>query len=386
MKIIVSVIGRFHAFDLAKQLHDSKHLFLINSTYPKSVTNKWISDKSLIKSNFIIEILKRYFLRFMPFRIRLKFNDLLNYLHAISNIKYFNNDIDFFICWSGSSLESIIEAKKRGITTILERGSSHYNYQMNILKQEFKKNKIDFKCDYYAWKRELLEYELADYISVPSKFVFNTFVSQGISKDKLILNNYGVDLTSFRQIKKNDNTFRVIFAGNFSIRKGVEYLLRAFVELDLHDSELLHIGSLPDETKELRNKFKSNKIKYIGHIPQSNLYKYYSQGSVFVMMSIEEGLAMVQPQAMACGLPLICTKNTGGEDLISADGEEGFVIPIRDVSYLKQKLLYLYNNPKKLKTMGNKARNRVQSGISWKHYGERYIKNLEYIKKRINSD
>lgn len=257
---------------------------------------------------------------------------------------------------------------------------------MNILQEEFKKNKIDFKCDYYTWKRELLEYELADYISVPSKFVFNTFVSQGVSEDKLILNNYGVDLTSFRQIKKNDNTFRVIFTGNFSIRKGVEYLLKAFVELDLPDSELLHIGSLSEETKELRDKFKSNKIKYLGHKPQSDLYKYYSQGSVFVIMSIEEGLAMVQPQAMACGLPLICTKNTGGEDLISADGEEGFVIPIRDVSCLKEKLLYLYNNPKKLKIMGNKAKNRVLSGVSWKHYGQRYIKNLQDIKKKNNSD
>ena len=51
---------------------------------------------------------------------------------------------------------------------------------------------------------------------------------------------------------------------------------------------------------------------------------------------------MVQPQAMACGLPIIHTTNTGGEDIVR-DGIDGFIVPIRDVESLKSKILYTYS-------------------------------------------
>jgi glycosyltransferase involved in cell wall biosynthesis len=98
-----------------------------------------------------------------------------------------------------------------------------------------------------------------------------------------------------------------------------------------------------------------------------------------LITSIEEGFAMVQFQAMACGLPLICTTNTGGEDLITNDGEEGFVIPIRDVDAIKEKILYLFNNPNIAKKMGQSAKIKVRDNFSWDDYGNRYVENLRKI-------
>jgi glycosyltransferase involved in cell wall biosynthesis len=97
------------------------------------------------------------------------------------------------------------------------------------------------------------------------------------------------------------------------------------------------------------------------------------------MPSLEEGFAMVQFQAMACGLPLICTTNTGGEDLITKDGEEGYVVPIRDVEALKEKILYLYENQDIAKEMGQKAKQKVENGFTWDNYGDRYYNNLKEI-------
>ena len=79
---------------------------------------------------------------------------------------------------------------------------------------------------------------------------------------------------------------------------------------------------------------------------------------------------MVQPQAMACGLPLITTTNTGGEDIVRT-GVDGFVIPIRDVEAIKEKILFLYENHDARLAMGQAARERVVSGFSWDDYGER---------------
>jgi hypothetical protein len=62
-------------------------------------------------------------------------------------------------------LEAFAEAKKnKKIITILERGSSHFSYQMNILEEEYSKFGKSFNSDYKTWQRELLEYELADNI------------------------------------------------------------------------------------------------------------------------------------------------------------------------------------------------------------------------------
>jgi len=87
---------------------------------------------------------------------------------------------------------------------------------------------------------------------------------------------------------------------------------------------------------------------------------------------------MVQLQAMACGLPVICTTNTGGEDIIR-NGKEGFIVPIRDVEALKEKILYLYSNPEKCKKMGYNAKKRVKENFTWDHYGDRIIKKYKEI-------
>jgi glycosyltransferase involved in cell wall biosynthesis len=381
MKVNISVVGRFHGFDLAKQLQDKGMLNLLNTTYPKFITKRWGIEKSKIRSNYFLEFLNRYVSKYATNFLKSKINIYVKTKQAKSNIKYLKNT-DVLIGWSGSSLEAFAEVKKNKKTiTILERGSSHYSYQMNILEEEFSKFGKSFNPDYKTWQRELLEYELADYVSIPSNFVKKSFEEYGIPSSKLLLNPYGVDLSAFKQIKKQDDVFRVVFVGGFNIRKGGAYLLQAFSELNLPNSELIHLGSINEEMSEVIKKYEASNIKYLGSKPQNELYKYYSQGSVFVMMSIEEGLSMVQLQAMACGLPLICTSNTGGEDLITENGKEGYVIPIRGVEVLKEKLLFLYENPEKTKKMGEAAKNRVAKGFSWDDYGDRYVNNLNKIQR-----
>lgn len=373
MKVNISVVGRFHAFNLAKQLQDKVFLNKLITTYPKFIVNKWHIKKNLTTSEVFLEILRRYGSK-IPFIPKSYINTFLQKSHAKNSAKYLK-ECDIFIGWSGSSLEALVEAKKQNKITILERGSSHYNYQMKILLETNK----EFVPDYSTWQRELLEYELADYISIPSSYVKRTFIENGILENKLIVNPYGVNLNEFKQIEKKDNIFRIIFAGGGTFRKGYHFLLQAFYELNLQNCELWHLGTVQKEMKPYLEKYKTEKFILKGHQPQNKLFEFYSQGSIFVMPSLEEGMAMVQFQAMACGLPLICSTNAGGEDLITKDGEEGFVIPIRDVEAIKEKILYLYNNQDIAREMGQKAKIKVSNGFSWDDYGNRYIKNLEEI-------
>lgn len=378
MKVNISVIGRFHAFDLAKELQNENILNKLITTYPKSIVSKWQIKKEFVKDEIFLELIRRYQNK-IPLIPKFYLNSFIQNKHAKNSSKYMD-DCDVFIGWSGSSLEAIIEAKKHNKITILERGSSHYNYQMKILS-EINEN---FIPDYKTWQRELLEYELADYISIPSSYVKRTFLENGISEKKLLVNPYGVNLNEFKQIEKTDTKFRIIFAGSGSFRKGYHYLLQAFYELNLKNCELWHLGKVQDEMKPYLDKYKTENFILKGHQPQNKLFEFYSQGNVFIMPSLEEGMAMVQFQAMACGLPLICSTNTGGDDLITKDGEEGFVIPIKNVEAIKEKILYLYNNQDIAKEMGKKAKKRVQLGFTWKDYGRRYLENLKRIYETKN--
>lgn len=283
-------------------------------------------------------------------------------------------DEQAIVTW-GLQAEPIIKrAHGRGIKVILERGSSHVVYQRDILLEEAKlfgtsTAYLEKSFSPTRMERELWEYNEADLIVVPSAFVKRTFLDQGIPENKLFVNNFGVDLDAFYPVEKKDEVFRIIYTGQLTLRKGVHYLLQAFDELKLAGAELWLVGKKSEEIVPFLRKY-SKGVSCFAPVPQNQLAGFYNRCDVFVMCSIEEGLALVQPQAMACGLPLICTTNTGGEDLIT-DGEEGFVLSIRNVEKLKEKLSYLYHNRDICRVMGQKSRLKVQTGYSWEDYGNR---------------
>lgn len=84
-----------------------------------------------------------------------------------------------------------------------------------------------------------------------------------------------------------------------------------------------------------------------------------SSSHVLVLPSVEEGLALVQAQTMACGCPLISSTNTGGEDLFS-DGVEGFLVPIRSPEAIAERLQQVADDPDLQQRMSEAGSSRVR--------------------------
>jgi len=381
MQVIISVGGRFWAFSLAQQLLKRDSLKFIITSYPKFITKKWNLPDNKVKSVFIKEILERGYYK-LPEFLKNLYNPQFFIIETFDKLASRKLEkADIFVGWSSFSLHTLRKAKNMGMKIVLEHGSSHPFYANKILKEEYEKFGLKTKSFQLAHskiiEKEIKEFKESDYICIPSSFVKKTFLENGVSENKLIQIPYGVDLSNFKQIPKDDNVFRIVFAGTVCIRKGVQYLLQAFKELNLKNSELVLIGNVADDIKNVLSKYNDLNVK-IKYIPHFELYKEYSQGSVFVLSSIEEGLARVIPEAMACGLPVIATTNTGGEDVVR-DGIDGFIIPIRDVEKLKEKISYLYENPEICQKMGQNAKQRVKSGFSWEDYGNKIYENYQKI-------
>jgi glycosyltransferase involved in cell wall biosynthesis len=92
---------------------------------------------------------------------------------------------------------------------------------------------------------------------------------------------------------------------------------------------------------------------------------------VLVLPSIVEGRALVQQEALACGLPLIVTRNAGGEDLI-VEGETGFLVPPGDPSALAEKIDWFVQNAAQLPAMRLAARAK-SAELTWPAYGEKIL-------------
>ena len=374
MKVTISVLGRFHLFYLAKQLQDHNFLAKLITSYPKFEAAKYGINPENIDSLLIHEIHNRGWQKIGRFT-----ETLFNPQHMVSELfdlhaaRHLASQSDIFVGLSSGALFSLRRARRLGAKTVLERGSSHMLYQRKILEEEYARFGMSREVVHpKVVERELQEYQEADFISIASQFVKRTFLRQGIPEAKLIQTPYGVDLTHFYPGLKQDKVFRIIHCGALSIRKGLPYLLQAFSELKLREAELWLIGSLTEEIKPFLAQFASPAIVHKGPFPEQDLHQYYSQGSAFCLASIEEGFGMVTVQAMACGLPVICTTNTGGADIVR-EGQDGFVVPIRDVTALKEKILYFYENPEACRSMGESARLRVQAGFSWADYGHKMI-------------
>ncbi len=382
MKISIIVGGRFHAFNLAEELDSKGFLNQLITSYPKYyIKNNFNINIQKVDTIILKEILSR-----IPLTQKFFENFVSNYFEKKASKLIDIKNIDILIGWSGFSLSSFEKAKNFNCIKVLERGSTHIEFQRDILLKEYRLMNLKPKLpSREIIKKELKEYELADYITVPSEFAKKTFLEKGLPKHKIIKIPYGVNIKQFdivneKKIKKN--LFRVIYVGNCSVRKGIIYLLKVFEELNLKNSELMIVGNIDTEIRPILSKYlRSKKVNYLKSKNQNELYKFYNISDVFVTCTIEEGLSMVQLQAMACGLPIICTQNSGGEDIVK-DGYDGFIIPVRDTIELKKKIKFFYNNPHICKKMGKNARIKSKNYLTWKDYGEKVISNYNKILKK----
>ena len=379
MKIAIVVGGRFHAFNLAEQLNYKGYLSQLITSYPKFYIKKNFnisSDK--VKTIISKEIFSRIISKNKYLNKMLNIDDfLINYFDKFASKKLDLNNLNILVGWSSFSLESFKKVQNSTCIKILERGSTHIEFQHDILKEEYKLHGIKPKLpSKEIILKEIKEYTMADYICVPSEFVKRTFINKGFNEEKIIKIPYGVDLKNFYKFKDkiNKKMFRIICVGTVSIRKGALYLLKAFEELNLYNSELLMIGNIDDDIYPLIKKYYKNKnINFIKPIKQNKLINFYNSSDLFITCSIEEGLSMVQAQAMACGLPVVCTTNTGGDEIIDQN-KSGYILPIRNIDILKEKINYFYNNPEIRIAMGKNALEKANNFLSWENYGKKMIK------------
>ena len=286
------------------------------------------------------------------------------------------DNCDAVYAYEDAAFESFETARDRGFKRIYDLPIAYWETSQRLLREEAER--------YPDWEptlggtrdsdeklsRKTRELNLAQLVICPSRFVLESLPAAARAQKECIIAPFGspiVDLN--KNPKRNSRRLRLLFAGALTQRKGLADVFEAMKLVGSNSVELVVMGSLLRPISWYRDQFAD--FTYETPRPHSEVLRLMQSCDVFVLPSIVEGRALVQQEAMACGLPVIATKNAGADDAIT-DGETGFLVPIRSPAALAEKIGWCAANRSIVGGMGIAARKRA-SEFTWRAYGENIV-------------
>jgi glycosyltransferase involved in cell wall biosynthesis len=172
---------------------------------------------------------------------------------------------------------------------------------------------------------------------------------------------------------KNNQKLKILFVGSMSQRKGLADLLNALKTLNTQHVSLTIVGQPAMPISFYRAQY--TEFNHIPSCSNETVKSIMKTHDILILPSIVEGCALVQLEALSCGLPIMITKNTGGEDFID-EKETGFLIPTGNPEKIAEKIEWLIYNRNILPDMRILSKNK-----STKYKWGIYAKNLlDYCK------
>jgi len=258
-------------------------------------------------------------------------------------------------------------------------------YHNDNVKNTFAMNII---ANIYNYSFNLATLKLSKIIITPSPYCYNQSKFLKKFEDKLRWIPPGVDINkydignSFKIYDDYDiprSSKIVLFVGQISkahAHKGIDDLIKSFKKVlkDVKDVYLVLVGKgdmIPEYKKMCDALGISDNVIFTGFVDDDILIEYYKSSHVIVLPSttVQEGFGMVLIEGNACEKPVIGTK-VGGIQYVIKDGENGLLIPPKNLGALADAIIKLLNNEDLAKKMGKDGRRLVEEKYTWKRATE----------------
>ena len=267
-------------------------------------------------------------------------------------------------------------ARAKNITTLYQLPTSHHATVQHILKTEYETfpDLADQELNSSTFEpsridRKNRELAMADSIIVPSEFVRQSLIAAGVASQKVVSLPFACE-EGWRPAEchvRSSNTW--LHAGQLSVRKGTHRLLKVWKQLGAYRTQKLRlVGSMrlpPRWLKEYAHCF-----EFTGRVPREELKRYYHQASCFVLPALAEGFANVILESLACGTPVIASRNSGADGFITP-GVEGRLHDAQNDDDLAAQIDHLLSRPSELTEMGRNAQKKADTW-TWADYRARF--------------
>ena len=330
---------------------------LLGRELPIGINKRLVKDQIFSSLFFFNDVKKRSEILFR----RVKKENFLGASGIYTN--FINDDIELIRKAKEMGLEVIHEViitPTSGLTMLEE-----FNLYPNV---ETTKDTYDVVKK--GMELDLIKWELSDKILVASTFVKEKVLELGVDHKKIFLVPYGID-KNWLKYKSIPKKGKILFVGIAGLRKGVHYLAEASRILASwgYDYEVVVAGKQVVDTN--LDLFKG--LKFLGHIPRSQIIKEYLSSDIFILPTLAEGFALVHLEAMACGLPVITTKQCGS---VIEDKKEGFIIPLRNPLAMANAIINIVEHRPLRNKMSRAAKIKAKNN-TWSKYSENLLKVLE---------
>ena len=267
---------------------------------------------------------------------------------------------DFIHGIPGQCRHTFRAAKKLGVRTVLNHATGPVRDWVQIMEPEYARAglKLTDVCPYDAdyFCREDEEYALADFHCAASTVVREQLVARGIEPARIWLVPYGADARIFHS---GLPPFRIVFAGQVGLRKGLRTLLDALTLAARKDWRVEFFGAVLGEARGDLDAYRGvTPLTFHGAVSQQKLADAFRAGTVLVLPSLEEGFGLVVPQALSCGCPAIVSDRVGAKDLVR-HRDNGSIFKTNDASALAAELGWWAENPR-----------RTSDAVGWKQPAE----------------
>ncbi len=280
--------------------------------------------------------------RYTPFRFSMGW---MNYF----NVEIFDRAVarrlvpmDTFVGFNGQSYHTFKKARKLGYNKLeLISANSHVKNIMRQQERAFNETKIGNNwLNETQYRKTLCEYSMADIIYVISNYARDTFINEGFSPDKLKFFKLMPEPRFLPSVNRTlDGVFRIVYTGAISSLKGVPILIEAFYRFRSVPAELILVGSTGMRAMKQYMKDWIQKDPRIYMIPGDPL-PHLQRADVYVHPSYEDGFGFAPMEAIACGVPVIVTEDTGMKEYVR-EGVNGYIVPTGSYKAILDRLKYL---------------------------------------------
>jgi glycosyltransferase involved in cell wall biosynthesis len=284
---------------------------------------------------------------------------------------------DVIVGVNGGAQKTFEVARGQGIRTILHVVNSHPRVHNALLSKAGAPAESHEYVPLRAAERVDAELQLADLVLVPSAFVANQLLSEGISPERLSVMRYGVDPGLFVATPRpcvRARSLRCLYVGMISWGKGIRVLIDAARMLSGFATFKL-IGPLV--SPEVLEKLPPN-VVVSKTVPHRWLRDEYARADVFVLPSIDDSFGLVTLEALSSGLPVVVSSSAGTSEMIT-HGRDGLVVPSGSATALATALQDIAD-PHLRAELGSAGRALVERGNSWEEYGARVLATLDSLR------
>ncbi|MGC2400716.1 MAG: glycosyltransferase [Acidobacteriaceae bacterium] len=301
---------------------------------------------------------------------------------AWANRKYLRN-AEVLLVRSGAGQSGAIRiARRRGMAIVTDHSIAHPAFMNRILREEFAR--FGFPAGYNPradlWKLVLRDCADADMLLVNSDFVKKTFLEQGYPESKVRVAYLGVR-EEFFDLKRDyrvDGPVRILFTGNFDIRKGVRLLLEAIRRCRRSglDIRLQLMGNLDNGASCIESGDEAF-FTHTAFAPLRQVAAAFAAADLFVFPTFAEGSSRAGMEAAAAGLPIITTENCG---LPLEQGKSVIYVPVNDAESLAVAIARAASDENLRRSIGRAAMRTVTGNYTWMHYGQQVA---SYLKEAV---